>query len=288
VENLSSIDRMGLSGLIVGLAGLAFGFRQYRDQKKAETRSEIAETRSKDAERNLEDIKEQLKVAKEDGKIVRAELKFANEKLTEMHEKSLTIAKARFPRNLNALVDFIDDAKGELAVMCDFIGYAMYSNVSGFTQYFEALQLAAERKVKIRLLLYGLDSARQAIENQLPAANYACERNSNNCRDYFDLWHEGEPIPNSYNEFRDTLLRDEEKLMAKLEGVNLKLSDHSFLTFAWIANQTDACIFAFKSDGEDEAGMTFLSKDTQISTEFQIVFDSEWEKAANPLYKGRW
>jgi len=30
VEKFSSIDRMGFSGLIVGLDGLAFAFRQYR------------------------------------------------------------------------------------------------------------------------------------------------------------------------------------------------------------------------------------------------------------------
>jgi phosphatidylserine/phosphatidylglycerophosphate/cardiolipin synthase-like enzyme len=121
----------------------------------------------KGAERNLEDIRERLKAAKEDGDLVRTELKLANQKLAEMHEKSLTIARARFPYNLNALIDFIDAARGELAVTCDFIGYAMYSNVSGFLQYFAALQRAAERKVKIRLLLYGLDTARQAIEKQL-------------------------------------------------------------------------------------------------------------------------
>jgi hypothetical protein len=272
---------MGLSGLVVGIVGLAFGFRQYRDQKMAETRSE-------GAERSLVAIKEQLETTKEDGNIVHAELKLANSKLAEMHEKSLTIAIARFPYNLNALVDFIDDAKEELAVTCDFIGYAMYSNVSGFLQYFAALQRAHERKVKIRLLLYGLDTARQAIGKQLSVANYASECNSDSCRDYFKLWHEGVPIPNSYNEFRDTLLRDEEELMAKLEGVSLKVSNHSFLTFAWIANQTDACIFAFRTDGEDESGMTFLSRDTQIATEFQNVFDSEWERAADPIYKGRW
>jgi hypothetical protein len=164
----------------------------------------------------------------------------------------------------------------------------MYSNVSGYPQYLAALVRAAERNVEVRLLLYGLDTARQAIGKQLPSANYTQERDSQNCRDYFHLWHSDKPIPHSYNEFRDTLLRSEETLIARLKNVQLKVTDHSFVTFAWIANQTEACIFALRSDGEDEAGMTFLSKDKQITTEFINVFDSEWGRAADPLYKGRW
>jgi hypothetical protein len=274
VAQLSSMHPMDAVGLVIGIVGVAFGLKQYYDQKSTE--------------RRLQGIRDQLKIADEGGDALRADLKLANDKLAEMHDKSLTIAIARFPYNLNALIDFIDNARGELVITCDFIGYAVYSNVSGFLSYLAALQRATDRKVEIRLLLYGLDTARQAIGKQLPAADYPRERDSDCCRDYFDAWHKGQPIPSSYNEFRDTLLRDEENLMARLKGVKLKVTDHSFLAFAWIANQTEACIFAFRTDGEDEAGMTFLSKDKHIATDFRSVFDLEWERAADPIYKGRW
>jgi hypothetical protein len=259
------MDLVGVVGLIVGAAGTLFGWKQYVDMRRAEKGlREIAEVSLTNA------------------------LNLANEKLTRIHEKSVTIAVARFPFNLNSLVELMDNTKSELAVICDFIGYAMYSNASGFRKYFEALQRAGVRGVKVRLLLYGLDTGRQAIGKQLPSSRYLQERESPLCLDYFKQWHSGSLCPNSYNEFRDTLLRDEEELMAKLEGVELKVMDHSLLTFVWIADQTEACIFSFRNDGNDEAGMTFQSYDEQIATNFRAVFDSEWERASAPIYRGRW
>jgi hypothetical protein len=254
------MDLLGVVGLIVGAVGTLFGLKQHIDMKKAERRL---------------------------GGITTA-LTLANDKLAKIHDKTVTIAVARFPFNLNSLVELMDATKSELAIVCDFIGYAMYSNASGFQEYFASLQRAAKRGVKIRLLLYGLDTGRQAIGKQLPKSRYLQERESPPCLDYFRQWHAGSICPHSYNEFRDTLLRDEEELMAKLDGVELKVMDHSLLTFVWIADQTKACIFSFRNDGNDEAGMTFRSRDEQIATNFRAVFDSEWERASEPIYKGRW
>jgi len=275
------MDPIGIVGLVVGVVGTLFGWKQYVDMKAMERRLEEANNHLGEANNHIGEITERLKTS-EDG------LNLANKQLAEMRDKMMTIAVARFPFNLNALIKLIDTANSELAIVCDFIGYAMYSNVSGFPSYFDSLQRAVERKVKIRLLLYGLDTGRQAIGKQLPPSGYLNERNSPFCADYFRQWHDGKACPYSYNEFRDTLLRDEEELMAKLGGVELRVMDHSLLTFIWIADQTEGCIFSFRNDGNDEAGMTFQSHDKQIVTDFRKVFDSEWEKASEPLYKGRW
>jgi hypothetical protein len=268
------MDLVGVVGLIVGVVGTLFGLKQWIDMRKAEKR--------------LVEITERLKSSEERAVSVSNALNGANDKLTKIHEKSVTIAVARFPFNLNSLVELVDKSKSELAIICDFIGYAMYSNSSGFRKYFESLQGAVGRGVIVRLLLYGLDTGRQAIGKQLPANRYLQERESPLCLDYFHQWHPGSICSNSYNEFRDTLLRDEEELMAKLEGVELRVIDHSLLTFVWIADQTEACIFSFRNDGNDEAGMTFQSYDEQIATNFRAVFDSEWDRASAPIYRGRW
>lgn len=275
------VDLIGLTGIVIGIIGVAFGIKQYWDQCKAE-KSLIR------SEASLKLIRDKLQLAELDAASVHLALYEANETLTDMAKKSLTIAIPSFPFNLHDLVSLIDNARGELAISCDFIGYAMYSNSSKFPDYLSALQRAINQRVTIRLLLYGLDSARQAITKQLPASTYPEKRDSVFCRDYFRVWHEAAPVPDSYNEFRDTLLRDEEELIAKLPGVELRVIDHPLLTFTWIADQTQACIFAFRNDGEDEAGMSFFSKDKSIVTNFRNVFDSEWQRAAEPLYKGRW
>jgi hypothetical protein len=271
---MSIMDLLGVVGFIVGIVGTLFGWKQYRDMKKAEER--------------LREIAGRLESSEKRAIAVTNALNLANEKLTSIHEKSVTIAVARFPFNLNCLVELMDNTKSALSIVCDFVGYAMYSNASGFRKYFESLQRAVERKVKVRLLLYGLDTGRQAIGKQLPPGRYLEDRESLLCSDYFRQWHPGSVCPGSYNEFRDTLLKDEEDLMAKLQGVELRLMDHSLLTFVWISDQTEGCIFSFRNDGNDEAGMTFQSRDEQIATNFQAVFDSEWVKASAPLYKGRW
>jgi hypothetical protein len=247
-------------GVIFGIVGTLFGWKQYKDMKAMERRA-IADTEA---------------------------LNLANQQLGEMRDKMVTIAVPRFPFNLNPLIKLMDSSSSELAIVCDFIGYAMYSNVSGFPNYFESLKRAAARGVKVRLLLYGLDTGRQAIGKQLRPSGYLEERNSAECVAYFRRWHPETACPSSYNEFRDTLLRDEEELISKLAGVELRVMDHSLLTFVWIADQTEACIFSFRNDGNDEAGMTFQSHDKQIVTNFRTVFDSEWDKASEPLYKGRW
>lgn len=268
------MDLVGVVGLVVGVVGTLFGWKQWIDMRKAE--------------RRLAEMIGLLKSSEEREISLTKALNSANEKLTTIHDKSVTIAVARFPFNLNSLVELMDTSKSELAIICDFIGYAMYSNPSGFRNYFESLHRAVERGVKVRMLLYGLDTGRQAIGKQLPSSRYLQERESPLCLSYFQQWHPGNVCPSSYNEFRDTLLKDEEELMAKLHGVELKVMDQSLLTFVWISDQTEACIFSFRNDGNDEAGMTFQSRDEQIATNFRVVFDSEWERASAPLYKGRW
>jgi phosphatidylserine/phosphatidylglycerophosphate/cardiolipin synthase-like enzyme len=282
------MDPVGIVGLVVGVVGVLFGWKEYADMKTMERRAEQANNhlgeaniRLAEANNRLHEITERLTTSEE-------ALNLANKQLGEIRDKMMTIAVARFPYNLKALIKLIDTADSELAIVCDFIGYAMYSNVSGFSSYLESLQRAVKRKVKIRLLLYGLDTGRQAISKQLPPSDYINERNSTFCADYFRQWHDSKVCPYSYNEFRDTLLRDEEQLIAKLAGVELRVLDHSLLTFIWIADQTETCIFSFRNDGNDEAGMTFQSNDKQIVADFRRVFDSEWEKASEPLYKGRW
>jgi len=257
---------------VFGIVCALFDWEQYVDMKKAAVR--------------LGEITERLKSSEHHGVSVTKALNSANDKLAKLHDKSVTMAVSRFPFNLNTLIELMNATESEFAVICDFIGYAMYSNTSGFPNYFEALQRAIKRGVKVRLLLYGFDTGRQAIGKQLLPSRYSEDRDSPACLDYFRQWHPGSDRPNSYNEFRDTLLRDEEELMAKLDGVELKVMDHSLLTFVWIADQTEACIFSFRNDGNDEAGMTFQGHDEQIVANFRAVFDSEWEKASTPILQG--
>jgi hypothetical protein len=275
------MDLMGVVGLVVGVVGLAFAVLQYIDQRHEEQRAE-------EAERHLQEIGEKLRASEQHEQAIRAELMTANERLVELADKSLTVAANRFPYNLETLAEFIDAAKTEMAIMCDFIGYAVYSNPSGFHRYLAALDRAVKRNVEIRLVLYGLDTARQAIGRQFPVSTYLEERDSGRCREYYEHFHAGQEIPTSYNEFRDDLLRDEERLVTTLKGVQIKVTDHSFLAFAWVADQTIASVFAFRNDGEDEGGMTFRTRDTYITSDFRNVFQSEWDRAADPLYKGRW
>src|ERR1700685_256871 len=153
------MDPLGAVGLIVGIIGMLFGWKQYIDMK-------AMERRSGDANNRLREITARLSSSEERATSVTNALKLANDKLAEIHNKTLTIAVARFPFNLNSLVELIDSSNLELAIVCDFIGYAMYSNLSGFRSYFESLQRAVERGVKVRLLVYGLDTGRQAIGKQ--------------------------------------------------------------------------------------------------------------------------
>jgi hypothetical protein len=258
---------LAIVGVVVGIIGLWFAYRQYRDQQQTEQSLD-------DATRKLDELN--------------ARLVTADERLVELQDKTLTIAVARFPLNLEEIIAFIGRSQTELAIMCDFVGYAMYSNTLHYPRYLEALTDARARGVTIRLLLYGLDTARQAVGNQLPPARYLQIRESELCVTYFKRNHGGKACPDSYNEFRDTLLRDEEKLVNKLGDIELKVIDHNLLAFAWIADQAKSCIFSFRNGANNESGMTFRTQDTYIAADFQTVFLSEWEKASHPLYKERW
>ena len=278
---MSIMEPAGVAELIFGVFGVVgtgFGVKQYIDMKRLEKRTE-EQTRL---------MTEQLRTSEKNGAALTASLNEANEQIGIIRTKMVTIAVAKFPMNLNSLMDLMDSTQSELEIVCDFVGYAMYSNVSGFQRYFDALERAVKRGVKVRLLLYGLDVGRQAIGKQLPPSDYPRERSSTSCAEYFQHWHEGRACPDSYNEFRDTLLRDEEELIAKLQGVEVRVMDHSLVTFVWIADQTRGCIFSFRNDGDDEGGMTFQSHDGEIVTNFRAVFDAEWKRASAPLYKSRW
>jgi hypothetical protein len=253
---------LDISGFVVGLAGLGFGAKQFFDAR--ETKKTLKQTS--------------------------ADLRGAKDSIIELEKRNVTLAVSKFPQNLEALVSFVrEEPEQELAIMCDFLGYAMYSNTVLFQGYLKALKDAKAKGVRIRLILYGLDEARHSIVTQLPRETFfqkICGVEP--CLTYFRIRQNNAACPNNYNEFRDVLLRDEEKVREELGEVELVVIDHSLLAFAWIADQSKCCIFSLRNGGNGESGMTFQSRDTLVTIEFKSVFEAEWNKGSKPVYKGRW
>lgn len=314
-----------------GLAVLAliFAVLQYFDARRAKIAEKAAEVERDNAQKardearkaqeetkkHLVDVVHQQKIDtwnsqtqhKEQMDVLdvqhKAEMGALAKQLKKTEDLALNKYVAKFPRNLGALTDFIADTERDLMIMVDSLGYALYSNPSDFGFYIEAIEKALERGCRVRLVLYSLDALRAAVAQQFPPGkNYHDDvRFSKECDEFFKSM--GRPIPQSYDEFRDSLLEREQQLMLRIlrkeletrgkdsndkSRLEVTVSIRSFPVFCWLRDGAKTGLFAFRNDKSSESGLTFSTIDTQMTDTFRTMFDAECNAGSEPLYKERW
>jgi hypothetical protein len=285
-------DQHDYIGYGIGIIAIVFAVKQFFDARKAEKKTRDAETDMKAAQAQLKLVVEQQKIETEASQRNHlAQVSLLENQAAELRELALNKAIAKFPDNLDALSDFIEGTSNDLYIMVDSLGYALYSNPNRFRKYIDAIEWVMKRGCRVRLVLYSLDTLRAAIARQIPPGQYyredgKDERHSERCQEFFAQL--GREIPESYEEFRDILLTEEQGLMAKFPRIELKVVSRRFPAFCWIRDGATTAMFAFRNDGLMEGGLTFRTIDIGMTGDFKSLFDAEWEAGSRPIYKNRW
>jgi hypothetical protein len=183
-----------------------------------------------------------------------------------------------FPVNLDEITDVINHAvdQGELDIMTDVPGYAIYSRNEKYQTYFNALIGAHHQKsVRIKMMIYDKDLGEKAFRIQFKLQDFQ-EEKKNGFRNFFK---KHPPEPQNYEDFirQITDLQNDAANQMCRNGIEVRRvpASQKYLFFLWQTNKPEA-VFAFRNEAERNREISFHSLDPKLIEIFKIVFDQTW------------
>jgi hypothetical protein len=185
----------------------------------------------------------------------------------------------RFPENLDRLANLIANLREdeELLILVDFLGYGHYSAPEKYDRYVKAM---LNSKSKIRMLIYGEDSAKATITAQFQG-DFASISKTDTFRAYL-LYYKNviTKTPTNINELKNALVQTQDYFALQLTGKNNidvraipSPSSHEAV-FYWLGK--DEMVFAFPSLYDVEKGFSFKTRDDHLMEAFRTQFERKW------------
>src|ERR1700728_2959722 len=128
------------------------------------------------------------------------------EQLANITSSIQTRYVGEFPNNMDEIMNVVNNVseQGELDVMTDFAGYAIYSRNAVYQQYFNALvQDHQQKKVAIKMLVYDQMLADRALRTQFKESDFLDEKT----RGFRGFFENHPPAPIDYEAFVKRLLK---------------------------------------------------------------------------------
>jgi hypothetical protein len=193
--------------------------------------------------------------------------------------------EGKFPDNLDRVVDFIASLpKGqELLILVDFLGYGHYSAPDKYDKYVDALLATS----KVRMLIYGEDSAKASITAQFQD-DFAGISETNTFKKYLRHHQDQiQPPPTNFGEFKNTLIRIQDHFAQQITAKNnvevRAISSNEAVLF-WLSK--NEMIFAFPNLQDVEKGFSFRTRDPELIEIFHTQFETKWNANAAKPVKG--
>ncbi|HWG39360.1 MAG TPA: hypothetical protein VN658_02330 [Candidatus Acidoferrales bacterium] len=186
-----------------------------------------------------------------------------------------------FPVNLDKVIEVVSHSSdgGELDVMTDFPGYALYSRNFKYQAYFNALVGTHQQKsVKINMLVYSRDLMERTFRIEFKPRDFEEER-KNGFRDFFK---NHPPGPRNYNDFVERILDLQNDAANDFcrNGIEVRRvpASQKYLFFLWQTNTPEA-VFAFRNEEQRNREISFHSLDPKLIEIFKTIFDKTWADA---------
>jgi hypothetical protein len=251
---------------ILAVVAIVFASVQYRDSRK-----------------QLEQSASQIKQSGEQLK----KLQEITPSLQEITHSIQTIYVGDFPHNLdeiNKVVQEVSDG-GEIDIMTDFPGYAIYSRHDAFNAYKNKLMFdRQQKKVVVKMLVYGKLLADKALRTQFKQADFE-EEKANGFRGFFERYP---PAPPDYDGFISRVLQFEDEAMQQMcrERIEVRRVPpaQKYLFFVW-GNNNPQAVFAFRNEATKNREISFRTVDRSLIEVFKTVFDNTWADADPGLHK---
>jgi len=236
--------------LLMAIVAIIFAFIQYGD-----SRTELAQSQAQ-----IEQARAQLA------------------RLEQITSSIQTQYAGEFPVNLNKITYVINQAadRGELDIMTDFAGYAIYSRNDKFREYFDALIKAHhERLVQVKMMVYDKDLVEKAFRIQIKVPDFEEER-QNGFRGFFKTHP---PTPQDYNGFIHRIIELQDDVANDLcrNGIEVRRvpASQKYLFFLWQTNIPEA-VFAFRNEAARNREISFHTLDPKLTEIFKTIFDQTW------------
>jgi hypothetical protein len=204
-------------------------------------------------------------------------------KIEAVTSSIITRYVGEFPKNLDDITPVVRNVtdEGELDIMTDHPGYAIYSRNEAYEDYFSRLVEAhRKKKARVKMLVYDKDLASTALNTQFSEEDFKDEHNRN-FRSFFD---DRPPVPAARGEFITRILALQNEVIHQLcqNGIQVRRVPPSdkYLFFLWLTSNPEA-VFAFRNEAARNREISFHTVDPALIGIFKTVFDQTW-LAADP------
>jgi hypothetical protein len=201
--------------------------------------------------------------------------------IIEIRESLSTKFIGEFPSYMENLIGLIQGAKSCITIVCDYVGYGLFSNREQFLQYSQAIQNKINANVRVRYIL--LDKKRRS---QLHDAQFEKYTNDNNA---WERWKDEhrlrlEVFCKFYTCGCTAAAIDNAAFKSALEGAELELLDSIFRggdlreinfqtsVYFWIRDDSEV-IFTIPSFSEEAKEFGFRSTDEPLIKSFLGIYD---------------
>jgi len=202
--------------------------------------------------------------------------------MREIAESMSTRFIGEFPKNMDNIIQVVSGPTKELDIMIDFPGYGNYSNPDGFKVYFRKILDLAERKVKVRMLVYDEKTRTENRARQLKKDFESKIMGSERFDYFFHYVHPTVPVPKNYEEFSTALTKIEAGYEDQLssQGVEIRKVSSPFVFYLWLEDEEDG-VFSFQNADEGAREISFRTRDGTLLRTLKETFERSWK--AHPL-----
>lgn len=210
--------------------------------------------------------------------------------IVEIQQSLSTKFIGEFPSYMDDLIALIEGANRCVTIVCDYVGYGLFSNREQFLQYSQAIQIKINAKVNVRYVL--LDKKRRSELHDAQFAKYTRDKKA------WERWREEhrtrlETFCKFYACGCTSADIDNAAFKAALEGAELELLDTVFRggdlreidfqtsVYFWIRDESEV-IFTIPSFSEEAKEFGFRSTDEPLIKSFLGIYD-RYSRMARPL-----
>lgn len=173
-----------------------------------------------------------------------------------------------FRDGMQEIIHLLRNTRRRLYVMCDFAGYAHFSELDTFEEYWKSLLAAIGRCNEVKILLYDPAFYRPAREKQFP--NFERVRLGDNYKRFLHRWN--------LSDFRDRdgFLQQLDRMEKGWRTELRKLADVQtrsgpFWMFHWL-NETNRVVYSIQPTHDPNDEMVFQADDRHLSSALSDQF----------------
>jgi hypothetical protein len=260
------MDLIGLLGAAIALFALIFAVKQYRDAREHTAKLGELANKAIDQQARLEKI------------LISAAA--GAQQLQTLADSLPTRFVGKFPHHLDTLARFVGEAKQEMHVLCDYVGYGSYSNPISFTSYFEEIRQRCvgqhgQPAIKFKILVYSRAAGDAVLPLQFDEDAWEAMKSSEEFTTFYEIFKERFPsVPSTFDAWNDQWWDIEEGYRQGLRycSAEIGIVSKPAPVFVWLRDNKDMLFSIQGTEGFND--FMFRTSDLGFIEFFRKQFDA--------------